>query len=84
MKRFIILVTAIILVVAFFVFLVKMVGDANRIVYDSGTEIIDRRYTRPDTYELCYREQFENGIGVERWVVVSKEEYLAWEAEKND
>lgn len=51
--------------------------------YESGTFIVGKRFTRPDTYELCYREQFENGLGVERWVTVSREEYLAWETEND-
>ena len=76
MKRVIFIVTAVVLITAFFAFMIMMVAETNRIVYDAGTEIIDRRYTRPDTYELCYREQFENGLGVERWVTVSREEYI--------
>ena len=76
MKQFIVLLTAIILIVAFFIFMIKMVADTNRIVYDAGTEIIDRRFTRPDTYELLYKTTFENGLSVEQWVSVTREEYV--------
>ena len=55
------------------------VATAN---YETGVTIVGKRFTRPDTYELCYREQFENGLVIERWIVVDKEKYLAWEAEK--
>ena len=81
MKQFIVIVTAIILIVAFFVFMMKMVGDTNRIVYNAGTEIIDRRFTRPDTYELLYKTTFENGLSVEQWVSVTREDYIErWNA----
>ena len=51
--------------------------------YESGTFIVGKRFTRPDTYELCYREQFENGLGVERWVVVNREEYINTEINRS-
>ena len=45
------------------------------IYYQAGTEIIDRRYTPPDTYEIRYRTTFENGLTVTIWREVSREEY---------
>ena len=38
-------------------------------------EVIDSHYTPPDTYELCYRTTFSNGIIIDCWKDVSREEY---------
>lgn len=45
------------------------------------TEVVDRRYTPPDDYELLYRTYLSNGLIVEHWQEVSREEY---ERSKND
>lgn len=38
-------------------------------------EVIDTCYTPPDTYEICYRTTFSNGLIIDRWTMVTKEEY---------
>ena len=38
-------------------------------------EVIDSHYTPPDTYEICYRTTFANGIIIDCWKTVDKEEY---------
>ena len=39
------------------------------------TEEIDRRYTPPDTYEALYRTFCNNGLIIEQWREISREEY---------
>ena len=73
---------AVLILFALLVAMVFVVIDVATANYETGVTIVGRRFTRPDTYELCYREQFDNGLAVERWVVVDKEKYLAWEAKK--
>lgn len=41
----------------------------------SVEEVIDMCYTPPDKYEVRYRTYFSNGIVVDKWTTVSKEEY---------
>lgn len=41
----------------------------------SFTEIVDAAYTPPNTYEIHYRTTFSNGLTVDRWKEVSREEY---------
>lgn len=41
----------------------------------SFTEVVDASYTPPNTYEICYRTTFSNGLTAEHWEQVSKEEY---------
>lgn len=38
-------------------------------------EVIDSHYTPPDTYEICYRTTFANGIIIDCWKTVDREEY---------
>lgn len=38
-------------------------------------EVIDSHYTPPDTYEICYRTTFSNGIIIDCWKTVDREEY---------
>lgn len=45
------------------------------VVRYSFTEIIDASYSPPNTYEICYRTTFSNGLTVDRWKEVSREEY---------
>lgn len=44
--------------------------------WEYGTVVIDRRFTRPDNYELLYRTTYENGLSVDRWIAVTREEYF--------
>lgn len=44
------------------------------IVYEASSEVSG--WERDGEYVLCYREQFESGLGVERFTVVSEDEYL--------
>lgn len=39
------------------------------------TEVIDRRFTPPDDYELLYRTYLPNRLALEYWKDVSREEY---------
>ena len=45
------------------------------VYYKAGTDIIDKRYTPPNTYEVLYRTTFANGLSVDTWREVSREEY---------
>ena len=45
------------------------------IYYEAGVEIIDWRYTPPDTYELLYKTTFENGLSIEQWKAVTEFEF---------
>lgn len=45
------------------------------VVRYSFTEIIDASYSPPNTYEICYRTTFSNGLTVDRWKEVSREKY---------
>lgn len=38
-------------------------------------EVVDSHYIPPNTYELCYRTTFSNGLIVDCWTTVSREEY---------
>lgn len=38
-------------------------------------EVIDSHYTPPDTYEICYRTTFANGLIIDCWKTVDREEY---------
>ena len=38
-------------------------------------EVIDSHYTPPDTYEICYRTTFSNGLIIDCWKTVEREEY---------
>lgn len=38
-------------------------------------EVIDSHYTPPDTYEIYYRTTFSNGLIIDCWKTVDKEEY---------
>lgn len=68
--------------------MIYMIVDANGgaeivdIYYETGVKAIDSRFTIPDTYELLYRTSYSSGQSVDRWLTVSKEDYLSWEAEK--
>lgn len=44
--------------------------------WEYSTVVIDRRFTRPDNYELLYRTTYENGLSVDRWIAVTREEYF--------
>lgn len=52
----------------------------------SITEIAGKSYTTPDRYEVLYRTVYSNGMTVEHWEQVSKEEYerIGEEGEIND
>lgn len=41
----------------------------------SIVEVVDSRYDPPNTYELCYRTTFSNGLTIDCWKMVSREEY---------
>ena len=43
--------------------------------YKAGSDFIDKRYTPPNTYEGLCRKTFENGLSVDRWVEITKEDY---------
>ena len=45
------------------------------VVRYSFTEVVDASYTPPNTYEIRYRTTFSNGLTVDRWKEVSREEY---------
>ena len=45
------------------------------IYQEAGVEIIDKRFTEPDCYEILRRTKFENGITVEQWETVTKKIY---------
>ena len=38
-------------------------------------EVSDSHYIPPDTYEICYRTTFSNGIIIDCWKTVDREEY---------
>lgn len=38
-------------------------------------EIVDSHYIPPNTYEICYRTTFSNGLIIDCWKKVSREEY---------
>lgn len=38
-------------------------------------EVVDSHYIPPNTYELCYRTTFSNGIIIDCWKTVEREEY---------
>ena len=38
-------------------------------------EVVDSHYIPPNTYELCYRTTFSNGLIIDCWKEVSREEY---------
>ena len=38
-------------------------------------EVVDSHYKPPNTYELCYRTTFSNGLIIDCWKEVSREEY---------
>lgn len=50
------------------------VQDKPEVRY-SFTEVVDSHYTPPNTYEICYRTTFSNGLTAEHREQVSKEEY---------
>lgn len=41
----------------------------------SFTEIIDASHTPPNTYEIHYRTTLSNGLIIDRWTDVDREEY---------
>lgn len=45
------------------------------IYQEAGVEIIDKRFTEPDCYEILRRTKFENGLTIDQWHEVSKDEY---------
>ena len=49
---------------------------SETITWTVGTAVINRRFTRPDNYELLYRTTYENGLSIDRWVAVTREEYF--------
>ena len=38
-------------------------------------EVVDSHYIPPNTYEVCYRTTFSNGLIIDCWKDVSREEY---------
>lgn len=38
-------------------------------------EVVDSHYIPPNTYEICYRTTFANGIIIDCWKTVDREEY---------
>lgn len=38
-------------------------------------EVVDSHYIPPNTYEICYRTTFSNGLIIDCWKEVSREEY---------
>ena len=38
-------------------------------------EVVDSHYILPNTYEICYRTTFSNGLIIDCWKEVSREEY---------
>ena len=46
----------------------------------TSTEIIDRRITNSDTYELLYKTIYSNGLSVCQWYEVDWDDYIRlWE-----
>lgn len=45
------------------------------VVRYSFTEVVDASYTPLSTYEIHYRTTFSNGLIVDRWTQVCREEY---------
>lgn len=70
MKRLIILILAAAILTA----CASAAADPEPVRY-SITEVVDTCYTPPDTYEVLYRTTFSNGLAVESWTLVTKEEY---------
>lgn len=68
MKRLICLIFAVIVLSS------CAVQDKPEVRY-SFTEVVDASYTPPNTYEICYRTTFSNGLTVDRCTQVSREEY---------
>ena len=69
MKRLICLIFAVIVLSS------CAVQDKPEVRY-SFTEVVDASYTPPNTYEICYRTTFSNGLTVDRCTQVSQEEYV--------
>ena len=53
------------------------------IYYEAGVEIIDYRFTPPDTYELFYRTTFENGLTIKQWKVVTEKEFREYSEKRH-
>ena len=49
--------------------------DPTELVTYTIVEVIDSHYTPPDTYEICYRTTFSNGLIIDCWKTVEREEY---------
>ena len=49
--------------------------DPNEPVTYTIVEVVDSHYIPPNTYELCYRTTFSNGLIIDCWKEVSREEY---------
>ena len=50
-------------------------AETITIYHEAGVEIIDKRFTEPDCYEILRRTKFENGLTIDQWHEVSKDEY---------
>ena len=50
--------------------------ESETVTWTVGRTVIDRRFTRPDNYELLVRTTYENGLSVDRWIAVTREEYF--------
>lgn len=54
--------------------------DQTEAVVASPPEIIDRRITNSDTYELLYKTTYSNGLSVCQWYEVDWDDYIRlWE-----
>ena len=48
------------------------------------TEVIDWRYTPPDSFEVLYNIHLSNGLIVQKWEEVSEEEYEKYKEIKHE
>ena len=55
---------------------INSMHESETITWTVGKTVINRRFTRPDNYELLVRTTYENGLSVDRWVAVTREEYF--------
>lgn len=50
--------------------------EPNEPVTYTIVEVVDSHYIPPNTYEICYRTTFSNGLIIDCWKEVSREEYV--------
>lgn len=75
MKRLIYLLLALIVMISLSACTSNPTPEPTEYVSYSIVEVVDSRYDPPNTYELCYRTTFSNGLTIDCWKMVSREEY---------